>query len=301
MVEAIGTCYEDAWRFLIKEEEGELIHGTVESLGRRIGHAWVELPTGFIWEPESRRFIKKADFEAMAKPQEETRYSVTEAAIMLARVGKHGPWIEEERAMWLKSGNPVENRLEPWQMTQDEFVKVYLERFKRMLSKEAFAQVTPEELQKEREEAIDYQEHTIKQALATGKLVPPEVLRDYPKFGEAIAKELNLKYEGIQEELGMQFTDIHGTGTTFYATSVEDARERLREKRRLFREAEGGNPMRTEAQRKATHERIFGKGAIPPLERLGRGQIVNDLMPMSPEQGPPLPRSLGIRWPWRKQ
>lgn len=118
--------------------------------------------------------------------------------------------------------------------------------------------------------------------------------------GEAIAKELNLRYEGIQEELGMQFTDIHGTGTTFYATSVEDAREKLKEKRRLFGVAEGGNPVKTEAQRKATHERIFGKGSTLP-ERLGRGQIVNDLMPMSPEQGPPLPRSLGIRWPWRKQ
>ena len=106
---AAGTCYEDAWRFLIKEEEGELIHGTVESLGRRIGHAWVELPTGFIWEPETRQFLKKADFEAIAKPQEEARYSVTEAAIMLARVGKHGPWTEEERQM-LKGSNPGEKK-----------------------------------------------------------------------------------------------------------------------------------------------------------------------------------------------
>ncbi|MBA7656166.1 hypothetical protein ES703_64081 [subsurface metagenome] len=160
----VGTCYEDAWRFLIKEEEGELIHGSVESLGRRIGHAWVELPTGYIWEPESGRFIKKADFQAMAKPQEEVRYSVDEAAIMLARVGKHGPWTEQERQM-LKRGNPM------------------------------------------------------------------------PK---------------------------------------------------------------TERERISFHKRIFGKGAIPPLERLGRGQIVNDLMPMAPDQGPPLPRALGIHWPWSK-
>ncbi|GAI04195.1 unnamed protein product, partial [marine sediment metagenome] len=27
--EPTGTCYEDAWRFLIKEEEGELVHGSV--------------------------------------------------------------------------------------------------------------------------------------------------------------------------------------------------------------------------------------------------------------------------------
>jgi len=182
MVELIGTCYEDAWRFLIKEEEGELIHGTVESLGRRIGHAWIELPTGFIWEPESRQFIKKADFQAMAKPQEEHRYTVDEAAIMLARVGKHGPWTEQERQM-LKRGNP--------------------------------------------------------------------------EFGEKIAKELNLRYDGIQEGIGMQFTDIHGTGTTFYATSMEDAREQLRKKRRLFGMAERGNPIPKAVVR---YKRNYGAG-----------------------------------------
>jgi len=29
---------------------------------------------------------------------------------------------------------------------------------------------------------------------------------------------------------------------------------------------------RTETERKSFHERIFGKGSTPPLERLGRGQ-----------------------------
>jgi len=63
----------------------------------------------------------------------------------------------------------------------------------------------------------------------------------------------------------------------------------------------GGNPMpRTEAERKSFHERIFGKGSTPPLERLGRGQMVNELLPMPPNQGPPLPRVLELRWPWSK-
>ncbi len=67
------------------------------------------------------------------------------------------------------------------------------------------------------------------------------------------------------------------------------------------KEATGGNPMpKTETQRIAFHERIFGKGSIPPLERLRRGQTANELMPMSPEEGPPLPRALGIRWFWKK-
>ncbi|MBA7669609.1 hypothetical protein ES703_77741 [subsurface metagenome] len=63
----------------------------------------------------------------------------------------------------------------------------------------------------------------------------------------------------------------------------------------------GGNPVpKTERERIRFHERIFGKGASPPLERLGRGQTVNELLPMPPDQGPPLPKTLGIRWPWRK-
>ena len=57
---------------------------------------------------------------------------------------------------------------------------------------------------------------------------------------------------------------------------------------------------RTETERKSFHERIFGKGSTPPTARLGRGQTVNDLMPMPPEQGPPLPRKLGLKWPWQK-
>ncbi len=56
---------------------------------------------------------------------------------------------------------------------------------------------------------------------------------------------------------------------------------------------------RTETERKSFHERIFGKGSTPPAERLGRGQVVNDLMPMPPESGPPLPRMFAIKWPWK--
>ena len=57
--------------------------------------------------------------------------------------------------------------------------------------------------------------------------------------------------------------------------------------------------MRTESERKSVHERIFGKGSTPPLERLGRGQAANDLLPMPPELGPPLPRMLALKWPWK--
>jgi len=57
---------------------------------------------------------------------------------------------------------------------------------------------------------------------------------------------------------------------------------------------------RTEEERKSFHERIFGEGSTPPLERLGRGQTLNEMMPMPPEEGPPLPRALNLKWPWKK-
>jgi len=89
-----GTCYEDAWRYLIKEEEGELVHGSLQlsKEGKRVNHAWVELPTGYIYEPQTDSFFEKPDFERMFSPKEDARYTVTEAAIMLAHMGKHGPW-----------------------------------------------------------------------------------------------------------------------------------------------------------------------------------------------------------------
>ncbi len=57
---------------------------------------------------------------------------------------------------------------------------------------------------------------------------------------------------------------------------------------------------KTEQERQSFHERIFGKGSTAPTERLGRGQVVNNILPMPPESGPPLPRVLGLKWPWKE-
>lgn len=68
-----------------------------------------------------------------------------------------------------------------------------------------------------------------------------------------------------------------------------------------YAEKGGSNPVpRTESERRSVHERIFGKGSASPLERLGRGQTANDLLPMPPDRGLPLPRILNIKWPWVK-
>jgi len=91
-----GTCYEDAWRFQIKQEEGILVHGSVTGAdGVTRKHAWVELPTGFIYEPQTARFFKADVFKRAFNPKEDARYTVEEAAKQAARKGYHGAWAEE--------------------------------------------------------------------------------------------------------------------------------------------------------------------------------------------------------------
>jgi uncharacterized membrane protein (UPF0127 family) len=102
-----GTCYADAWRFLIREEEGELVHGTVFSGGRRIGHAWVETATGWVWEPQTGRYFTKLGFRDAFAPDVESRYTAEEAAIMAARTKHFGPWTEQERRRYLKGKPPA--------------------------------------------------------------------------------------------------------------------------------------------------------------------------------------------------
>lgn len=57
---------------------------------------------------------------------------------------------------------------------------------------------------------------------------------------------------------------------------------------------------RTEIERQARHEQTYGKDSKPPVERRGLGQRTNDLLPMPPDIGPPLPRRFGLKWPWGK-
>ncbi len=102
-----GTCYADSWRFLIKEGEGELIHGTVFTGGLRMRHAWVETSTGWVWEPQTGRYHTKLGFQATFAPVVEARYAAEEAAIMAARAKHLGPWTEQERQRYLKEKSPA--------------------------------------------------------------------------------------------------------------------------------------------------------------------------------------------------
>jgi len=86
-------------------------------------------------------------------------------------------------------GNPGHNpgTKEPWQMTQAEFVAIYEQKHREHIGKRLSSLLTKEELQAVRDEAIDYQAHTIRQALAVSKPIPPEVLADYPELAPKAA------------------------------------------------------------------------------------------------------------------
>jgi len=127
------------------------------------------------------------------------------------------------------------------------------------------------------------------------------------RLGNAVYYNGPQMYEG--EFFCHLFTDTAVTGTTFAAMNLDKAKAALIRKRKefgaeppVFSNKEGGamSQPRTEEERKSFHEKIFGKGSTPPLERLKRGQTVNDMLPMPPDQGPPLPRGLLLKWPWKK-
>ncbi len=111
---AKGTCYQDAWRFVVREQAGDLIHGTVKSGDKRIGHAWVETETGYIYEPETQNLYTKEAFKKAASPIEEYRYNHIEACVMVAGANNFGPWNDREREKLLEREPaaviPIKNR-----------------------------------------------------------------------------------------------------------------------------------------------------------------------------------------------
>ncbi|MDD4984935.1 MAG: DUF192 domain-containing protein [Dehalococcoidales bacterium] len=102
-----GTCYADVWRFLINKGEGKLVHGTVYSGNRRIGHAWVQSNKDFIWEPQTGRYFTNLGFRCDFAPIEESSFTPEEAAIMVARIRHFGPWTDEECSRYLKDTSPA--------------------------------------------------------------------------------------------------------------------------------------------------------------------------------------------------
>jgi len=83
---------------------------------------------------------------------------------------------------------------------------------------------------------------------------------DNPELvGAQIARELGIHYDGVWKEIdALQFTDTDGTGTTFTANSLEEARTKLAEKRLLFGPPKPKPDALTEAEAEYMNIKIPG-------------------------------------------
>jgi len=97
----LGTCYKDAWEYINRIKTGTLVHGAVINRPGEsyVTHAWVELPDGKLWEPQSNYIFPKDIFMTRFQAKELVRYTADEAIKMGKKTGKYGPW--EERAILL--------------------------------------------------------------------------------------------------------------------------------------------------------------------------------------------------------
>jgi hypothetical protein len=106
MEERLGRCYELAtWALLMQSDRHEvdeqlpkgtvLVHGSIHGPlfdMQRIGHAWLELPDNWVWEPVSRKIWNADAWTNFARPIVERRYSRLQTFDQVIRSGHSGPW-----------------------------------------------------------------------------------------------------------------------------------------------------------------------------------------------------------------
>jgi len=78
--------------------------------------------------------------------------------------------------------------------------------------------------------------------------------------------------------------------------------------REAYEKLKGGEPTGIELMEKnrasavsAVEEVLWERGKLEKGEEIGIAlKLKMILLPMSPEEGPPLPRGLELKWPWKK-
>jgi hypothetical protein len=87
-----GRCYELAFRVMHEEPGAErfvLVHGVV---GGRLGHAWIELDDGTVYDPVLDQRVPVDEYTTMFHAVAERRYTRAEALENMLKNNKHGPW-----------------------------------------------------------------------------------------------------------------------------------------------------------------------------------------------------------------
>lgn len=94
-------CYELAAAALVfgsAPRESLLVHGSIDGhlpggLGR-IGHAWLELPSGMVWEPITGDLYRnRGAWQHFADAQAERAFSRVHAMGLMNQHGTFGPWF----------------------------------------------------------------------------------------------------------------------------------------------------------------------------------------------------------------
>src|SRR5262245_58848679 len=104
-----GGCYRRAWGYCVTamEERGArllLVHGEVVNAastpGREfpIGHAWVELPGGVVFDGTVQRFYDGAMYAERLRASAHRKYLPRDAARLGVKFHNYGPWTDEELA-----------------------------------------------------------------------------------------------------------------------------------------------------------------------------------------------------------
>lgn len=92
----LGRCYELAGKYAAFNVDGTLVHGSIEGMGNpRIGHAWVELKDGTVWEPITDQIWDARVFQAFFNPKVEKRYSSKETNVITMNHKHWGPWGQD--------------------------------------------------------------------------------------------------------------------------------------------------------------------------------------------------------------
>ena len=82
-----------AANYVLDHKVQAMVHGTIQGFGNApIGHAWVLLPDGEVWEPTTNAQYDAVSFAAMFNPVTERTYTSTETARAMLLHNHFGPW-----------------------------------------------------------------------------------------------------------------------------------------------------------------------------------------------------------------
>lgn len=100
-----GRCYELAGMAMLSVDGWLLIHGDANGPQGPGGHAWL-LCGEIVYDPVLDREIPLAEYTTKYGGKEHRRYSMIEAATLIAFT-TYGPWTAEEERQYLTEGRPT--------------------------------------------------------------------------------------------------------------------------------------------------------------------------------------------------